>query len=265
MKIYIKIVYLFISISLGILLPLQAKDTISIDTSYFIDENNMELEQIFHTKFIPMGLSGFSLGFHKQNVWFRIDIQNNSPLSDFILDMNEGFYEEAILFYKQDERWKSKTNSMFLNLDQRDVKSRTLAFKIELQPNQKTTLYLKLRAKYGMFGKIEVIPADTYYFKNKINIESFYFAIFGMIFVIGLYHLFIYLNVKQKIYQYYLGYSFFYFIYLINISGMLVYVNLQHYVYKIHLSSTFVVIFLVLFTRELFDIQKNFTFYQSNF
>jgi hypothetical protein len=78
----------------------------------------------------------------------------------------------------------------------------------------------------------------------------------GIIFMLIFFTFFLYSKTKEKIYLYYVGYSFFMLLYFINITGLLVYLNLQTYIYKFQLTASFMMDFLVLFSKEYLQTKK---------
>ncbi|MDD3835078.1 MAG: 7TM diverse intracellular signaling domain-containing protein, partial [Sulfurimonas sp.] len=87
--------------------------------------------------------------------------------------------------------------------------------------------------------------------------ESFFIFVFGVLVIIILFNLFLWLNLGEKIYIYYVGYTFFALLYLINISGLLAYLDLQYYMYKLHFTVGFAIVFLNLFSIEYFNTKKH--------
>jgi hypothetical protein len=224
---------------------------------YLKDETSkLTIEDIKKQEFFQTTKNNFNLGYVKGTVWFKFNVKNISEIEDFILTLNETFYETANLYYEKNAEIKKLSNSLFTLINQRDVKSNQIAFNLNLPKNEEKTIYLELHGKYAYFGKVEIFDKDYFYSKQPMGINAIFTFSLGIIFILIFFTLFLYSKSKEKIYLYYLGYSFFLFIYFSNINGLLVFLNLQKYIYDLQLSAAFMVGFLTLFSKEYLQTKK---------
>jgi two-component sensor histidine kinase len=252
------LVYIFcISVSLG-------ANTLNIDDkkvyenfeiSYIKDETlKLDIKSIQNQKF-KKAKSNFNLGYTKGALWIRFSLKNSSDIDNFILSVGESFYEVANLYY-YDNGWIKKSNSIFRPITKREVMSNHIAYDIDIPKNKETTYYLKLKGKYAYFGNLKIYKKNYFYYAQSNGVNTLFKFVLGIIFILIIYSLFLYIKTKEKIYLYYLGYSFFNFVYYLNISGLLVYVDMQEYIYDLHLSAGFMIGFLILFSIEYMEIEK---------
>ncbi|CAM3396410.1 7TM diverse intracellular signaling domain-containing protein [Arcobacter aquimarinus] len=235
----------------------QANPYNKFEMNYLKDESsNLSINEIVNQEFKENTKNNFNLGFHKGSIWFKFDLKNSTNFENFILTLNEHFYEKANLYYEKDEKIEQLTNSLFTLIDQREVKSNILAFNIDLPKEQIKTIYLELEGKYAYFGKVEVFEKDYFYARQSIGINTLFTFVLGVIFVLIFFTLFLYTKTKEKIYLYYLGYSVFLFIYISNITGLLVFIDLQKYMYDLHLSAAFCIGFMILLSKEYLETKK---------
>lgn len=235
----------------------QANPYNKFEMNYLKDESsNLSINEIVNQEFKETIKNNFNLGFHKGSIWFKFDLKNSTNFENFILTLNEHFYEKANLYYEKDKKIKQLTNSLFTLVDQREVKSNHLAFNIDLPKEQIKTIYLELEGKYAYFGKVEVFEKDYFYARQSIGINTLFTFVLGVIFVLIFFSLFLYTRTKEKIYLYYLGYSVFLFIYISNITGLLVFIDLQKYMYDLHLSAAFGIGFMILLSKEYLETKK---------
>lgn len=235
----------------------QANPYNKFEMNYLKDESsNLSINEIVNQEFKENTKNNFNLGFHKGSIWFKFDLKNSTNFENFILTLNEHFYEKANLYYEKDEKIEQLTNSLFTLIDQREVKSNILAFNIDLPKEQIKTIYLELEGKYAYFGKVEVFEKDYFYARQSIGINTLFTFVLGVIFVLIFFTLFLYTKTKEKIYLYYLGYSVFLFIYISNITGLLVFIDLQKYMYDLHLSAAFGIGFMILLSKEYLETKK---------
>ena len=236
----------------------------NFDILYLEDVNsNLKIQDILKKEFKKRSNSKFALGYKKGTMWFKFSLKNTTNKDSFIISLNESFYEIANLYYK-DEIIIKKENGVFTPIKDRDLKTNYISFDIKIPKNSTRTFLLELKGKYSYFGNITIFEKNSFFSKNLFTINSFYFFIYGVILIIIVFNLFLYLKLREKIYIYYVGYSFFNLIYVINMSGMLVFLDLQYYMYKLHLSAAFMLGFLALFSFEYLNTKyylKKYDFY----
>lgn len=237
------------------LYPLFALDNFQV---FYTEDLNSKatIDEIKAINFTKTTKNNFNLGYHKGSIWFKIIVENRSDTENFILTVNEHFYEIANLYYENNGAMEKLSNSLFSLISQREIKSNQLAFALKLPHNTPQTLYLQLHGKYAYFGKIEILEKEYFYIRQSMGINSFFTFALGVIFVLMFFTLFLYTKTKEIIYLYYVGYSFFMLLYFINITGLLVYLDLQTHIYKFQLTASIMMGFLVLFSKEYLQTKK---------
>ena len=235
----------------------------NFEISYIKDSSNsLSIEELENSKdFIPHS-NKFSLGYSKDTFWIKVNIKNQSSKEDFVLSLNEHFYEKANMHYfdSSNNSWRKRENGVFIPLNQRDIQTSKLAFNLNLPSNNSQTIFLELKGKYPYFGNISLYTKDYFYTHQLLSIDTFFIFQFGILIIIIFFNLFLWLSLREKMFIYYVGYTFFALIYLINISGLLAYFDLQQYVYKLHFSVALTIIFLALFSIEYFEAKKYFKY-----
>src|SRR5574344_1655327 len=233
----------------------------NFEISYLKDSSNeLNIQEIANSNDFQKHSNKFSLGYLKDTIWIKVDLKNKSSKEDFILSLNEHFYEKANMHYfdKSENLWKTLKNGVFTPIKERNIQTSKLAFNFKIQQNSSQTIFVELKAKYAYFGNIAVYSKDYFFASRILNIDSFFILQFGILLIIIIFNLFLWLSLKEKVYIYYVGYAFFALVYLINISGLLIYFDLQHYMYKLHFSASLCIIFLSLFSIEYFEANKYF-------
>ena len=227
--------------------------------SYLKDETSvLTIDDILKKEFIKTANSNFTLGFTKGTAWIKFNVDNKSKIKDFILSINESFYETANLYYIDNltKQLITKTNGLLTPIEKRDIKINNLAFDIALSQNNKYTFYLELKAKYAYFGNIQLYKKSYFWFDKKFGINTLYIFMFGLTLMTILFNLLLYIAAKEKIYLYYIGFSFFTFVYIFKMSGFLVYFGLQSLIYDLQMSVAFLISFLILFSIEYLEVKK---------
>lgn len=233
----------------------------NFEISYLKDSSNsLNIQEIANSNDFQKHSNKFSLGYLKDTIWIKVDLKNKSSKEDFILSLNEHFYEKANMHYfdKSENLWKTLKNGVFTPIKERNIETSKLAFNFKIQQNSSQTIFVELKAKYPYFGNIAVYSKDYFFASRILNIDSFFILQFGILLIIIIFNLFLWLSLKEKVYIYYVGYAFFALVFLINISGLLIYFDLQHYMYKLHFSVSLCIIFLSLFSIEYFEAKRYF-------
>lgn len=227
----------------------------NFDFLYYKSNENITIKEIVDINFKEKSSNNFSLGYVPQELWIKLKIKNNSQNSNFILTVNEHFYEKFNLYYF-DKKWIKKENGLFKPIQNREIKTNKLSFKLFLPTNEQREFYLQLKGKYAYFGNLQLYNSQEFFIKEQISINSFYIFIFGIFTIILIFSGFLFVKLKEKIYFYYFGYSFFYLIYTVNISGVLVYLDFQYYIYELQATGAFTTAFLTLFSIEYLKTKK---------
>lgn len=223
----------------------------------FNDKTSMlKIEEVANRQFVQSSKNNFNLGYKDGTIWFKFNLTNHDNEEEFILSLNETFYEVANL-YHYDKKWIKKENSLSTPIKDRKIKSNHLAFDVTLDKNQTKEFYLELKAKYAYFGKVSLYEWGDFYYKTSRGINILYTFVLGIFLSIVLFTLFLFMKTREKIYFYYGGYSFFNSIFFLNTSGLLVYIDLQRYIYELLFASAFAMGFLVLFSKEYLEIPKH--------
>lgn len=240
---------------------LQITDKINyydnFELSYLkVPDSNFTINDIHKQSFTKKTSNKFTLGYTKGDVWFKLDIHNNSNNEDFILSLGESFYEVANLYYVEDNKWVHKYNGVFTSINEREVSTNHLSFKLQIPQNQTKTIYLQIQGKYAYFGNINVQEERYFYQHIVLGVNTLYIILLGIILIITVFNTFLYFKTKERIYLYYVGYSFFNYIYVSNLSGLLVFLDLQFLIYKLQFSAAFMIGFLILFSLEFFNTKQ---------
>ncbi|WP_066403514.1 7TM diverse intracellular signaling domain-containing protein [Aliarcobacter cryaerophilus] len=262
---YLISIFLFINFLYANSSTLVLEDEFSFNENFEISylkdsSNSLNIQEIANSNDFQKHSNKFSLGYLKDTIWIKVDLKNKSSKEDFILSLNEHFYEKANMHYfdKSENLWKTLKNGVFTPIKERNIETSKLAFNFKIQQNSSQTIFVELKAKYPYFGNIAVYSKDYFFASRILNIDSFFILQFGILLIIIIFNLFLWLSLKEKVYIYYVGYAFFALVYLINISGLLIYFDLQHYMYKLHFSVSLCIIFLSLFSIEYFEAKRYF-------
>ncbi|MFP4486078.1 MAG: sensor histidine kinase [Campylobacterales bacterium] len=224
--------------------------------NYLIDQSG-DISEISKKSFNKTSSSDFSFGYVGK-VWLKIEITNKTDGNQFVLTLNESFYDKANLYIKENNTWIEKKNGIDIPLKSRHVKHSRISFDIDIPKDSSKSVFIELKTKYPYFGNVEVYQKDFFPLSMMYDPAIVYIFVLGISLVILFFTFLMYMEIKERVFLYYSGYLFFNIIYLINMSGILVYVDLAHYIYALHFATCFFIAFLWLFTLEYLEIKKDF-------
>ena len=228
--------------------------------SYYYDKSNsLKLKDIKNKLFLNIPKQ-YSLSIEKNIVWYKVDINNNSSLNKkLFLHNNFGYMSKEIELY---ESFNNKIiNKEIYNLFDKNIgkklRGKTIVYPINLNANSIKTIYIKNTSLVHQILGIEIYD-EKQSIQNSIS-QSFYGNIIvTILFTLALYNLMLYIFIKRKEFA-------FYSLYLLNCGIGLFYMygsvfqNLNLYgeeIYLFNITAIFVTLFLALFIKYLFDIDK---------
>ncbi len=130
-------------------------------------------------------------------------------------------------------------------------------FSLQFEAGEKKELYIKLSSIYGVFGAIQFKTPKKFHDTNHFK-EKLYMFYFGAILTIGLYNLFIFFFLREKIYLYYVSYVFIFIIWSANYKGILLpFTSMETYdILQITIPIFFTM--LILFSQAVLETKKYF-------
>jgi signal transduction histidine kinase len=189
--------------------------------------------------------------------WFIIEYEN---LKNVEIEQYFGFdiacFEIADLYYKDSTDWIHIKNGLLIPIEKREVYSRLPGFEVTFKPYEEKTLYLHLHSKYLV--PTEIVSTRTTTFKKTEQKYLFvYWFYIGAAFSILLYNLLLFIQLRDKVYLYYILYVTCLLIWISLDSGLFLYFNSNIKLYYfLSIGSPTMAFFLTLFTREILKIRQ---------
>ena len=189
--------------------------------------------------------------------WFIIEYEN---LKNVEIEQYFGFdiacFEIADLYYKDSTDWIHIKNGLLIPIEKREVYGRLPGFEVSFKPYEGKTLYLHLHSKYLV--PTEIVSTSTTTFKKTDQKYLFvYWFYIGAAFSILLYNLLLFIQLRDKVYLYYILYVTCLLIWISLDTGLFLYFNSNIKVYYfLSIGSPTMAFFLTLFTREILKIRQ---------
>lgn len=227
---------------------------------YYIKDTSSSLnyKNIKNIDFKKKITNRFSFGYIDYPIWLKLELNNNSKeANNFILALEEPFFDNITLMYEKNGNVHSIQNSIKDDIMEREQPHPNSHFKLYLEPNETLTVYLKVRSLFSTFAEI-FIYNEKYYIHNSKQSYFIYFIYLGAIATMAFYNLFLYLYLKEISYLYYFGYSFNFGFWVGLFSGALYYYIPIKYIYHLHFCAPLSLVFLILFSNKVLNIKSSY-------
>lgn len=230
------------------------KSTIYIDYS-----KQLDFERIKNKDFTQNSEKLLSFGYSpKFNVWIKFTLSNNEnntihKILEYVnpLTTNIELYDSLTGLITKEGLFNINENRKSINP----------IFKIELNPNETKTYYLKVNSSVTtLIVGLNLLNVESFYEEEVLH-QSILSFFFGAMIILALYNLFIYFFTKDKNYLFYLFYiTGIIFHHLLYVGVAYLYILNPLVIEKIISFSSLIVglpaFALALFTRSFLDISK---------
>lgn len=266
---------LFYFTFLFLTMPLSATPTLNLqnnieaytnfDIEYFEDKSiePLTLEQVKKEKFQTTS-NAFAFGYNTHTFWFRVILSNTTHTDkEIFLELTEIIHKNIDLYVlSNDATVQHQKNGLMIPVKERSIKTSNPTFSIVFKPGEKKEVYVKLSSIYSVFGSIQFKTPKTFYYDNNFK-NRLYMFYFGAVIMIGLYNLFIYIYLREKVYLYYISYVFTFVLWSANYKGILLpYITMEIYD-MLQVTIPIFFFFLILFSQTILDTKKNFQLFHQ--
>jgi len=227
---------------------------------YFEDTSDkfLTIDQIRKEKFQTIS-NAFTFGYNTNDFWFRVTVENKSEKAkEIFLELTEIIHKNVDLYViSSDTISQHEKNGLSVPIKERHIKVSNPTFSLQFEAAEKKELYIKLSSIYGVFGAIHLKTPQNFHDTNHFK-EKLYMFYFGAIIAIGLYNLFLFFFLRDKIYLYYVSYVFVFVIWSANYKGILLpYITIETYnILQITIPIFFTL--LILFSQAVLETKKFF-------
>lgn len=221
-------------------------------------ENHYSLNQALKSTHWQLNQNRITQGYSRSGYWHQFDLTNAAPYPrTFLVEFSEAFFEKIDLYRKKaDGTWAHQVNGLKTPIDQRAFFDPNPVFKVTVMANSSTPLVFNTYSKIGHYGAF-IVHSEASYNENKNLRTHLYTFLLGALIAILIYNLFLFLQLKQKIYVYYLLHSTFFVAWVLLYSGWVTvyFSGIIHLLWHISLPLAF--IFLMLFSQTLLKSKTN--------
>ncbi|MEA2100119.1 MAG: 7TM diverse intracellular signaling domain-containing protein, partial [Campylobacterota bacterium] len=227
--------------------------------SYFFDEtDSMDIEDVSKTHFTQNIPSQFTLGYHDKNIWFKIKIKNTSETNSFVLQFTEPFWNKFNLYQQTSNGYLKQEAGLLSPLKKREIEDASPAFAITINKGEIKTLYINGQTVNGYLGAFNLYTAKEFFRPSRITLNTFYQLYSGILLIIIILNFLLLIEMRERIYAYYIGYVSAYIIFVSMFSSSYLYLGFSGWNHGLHTMGSIVLMFLSLFSGAFLELDKYF-------
>jgi PAS domain S-box-containing protein len=193
------------------------------DIDYIEDaKKNLSVEDLIEDQSLAWTRSKktyINFGYTKSQFWFRFTVNNlTKKVFPWLLEIDYPFIDLIELYIpdKPGHFLVKKTGSI-LPFGSRDVKDITYIFKISQKPGD-TTYFIRIDSRNSINFRINMLSPDSYIELLRRDLPV-YWAYFGLMVVMVLYHLSIYILTRDRVYSYFALFVALFLLFEFNFKG----------------------------------------------
>lgn len=144
-----------------------------------------------------------SFGFDRAPYWFRLQLDNRSNVTEWLMEVNFSPLDE-VAFFVQDQQgnWIRKIAGDTFPIEVRDEMHRHPVFSFSLPPGSQRTVYLRVQTSSSVQVPIVVWTKDEYS-RVSSHLQLLNGLFYGAMLLMTLYQLFLFFSVRDRITLYY--------------------------------------------------------------
>lgn len=254
------LLFMYLPASFASILISEGADTITDFSLYtFYDEKSAltidEVAELDFTQTIP---SRFTLGYKEGTVWFKVTIENKSSESDFILYFTEPFWSTFTLFEPTRQGWQKQASGLLTPLSKRRIQDANPAFALRIAPGTATTYFIQGQTVNAQIGTFKLFTEKEFFRPSRLTFNIFYPFYSGILFIIMILNVFLLLEIRERIYAYYIGYVSAFIVFVCMFNGSYLYAGFAPWNQGLHATGTVVMAFMALFSGAFLELEKYF-------
>jgi len=243
----------------SVLITDTQKEYSNFSLHYLYDEKSaLTIEKaaaIPFTKTIP---NQFSLGYQDGTAWFKLTIENRSANRDFILYFSEPFWSSFDLYAFEDNKWILYKNGLNTPLKDRQIEDTNPVFSIQIHTGESKTYFIRGETHNAQIGEFKLYTEKEFFRPSRLKLNTFYLFYSGVLFIIIALNILLMMEMRERIYAYYIGYVSSFIVFISMFSGSYLILGIKGWSEGLHTVGTVVLAFMALFSAEFFQLKTFF-------
>lgn len=227
-------------------------------TSLFISNPNQVLN--FETNFIKNEGKVLNFANTQSAFWFRLEVERKVD-EKIYLEINNPMLDSVIFFEKIDNQLQQIAQSgAAFAFQKREIQYTEPNFLLPLIEGEKKVFYLYVKSNFPTQTTLSIGTAKEI-LEAQHPFDVAMGGYIGIMVVMGLYNLFVFFSIRDKLYLYYVFYVFGICLTYTMFKGYsfeFLWSNSEQINFYIPPVSSFVVFFMLLFARSFLDLKKNY-------
>jgi signal transduction histidine kinase len=224
---------------------------------FIYDEKSLlTVDKIADQNFTQTIPSQFSLGYKTGTVWFKLTIENKSKESNFILYFSEPFWSTFNLYEPTSSGWKKHKGGLLTPLDERKIEDANPTFPLTVAPGTSKTYFLQGETINAQIGAFTLYSEKEFFRPSRLTLRTFYPFYSGILFIIMILNIFLLIEIRERIYAYYIGYVSAFIAFVTMFNGCYLYIGFQPWEQGLHVIGTVVLAFMALFSKTFLELEK---------
>ncbi len=221
-------------------------------------DSELTINDVVNKNFTQTLSSQFSLGYRGGTIWFKITLENRGDSSDFVLFFTEPFWEVFDLYRQTPHGWVADKNGLYTPLKEKSIEDAAPAFPLHIKPDHLQTYYIKAKTVNGIIGAFKLFTEKEFFRPSRLDLNTFYLFYSGVLFIIIILNIFLWIEMKERIYAYYIGYVSSFILFVSMFSGNYLYLGLPSWNQGLHTVGTIVLAFMALFSGTFLELNRYF-------
>ncbi len=227
----------------------------------------LSFEEVMEKKFQQSNNNSYNYGFTSSAIWMRFQVKSqNSFLNDEWVFFVEYPQLDSVTFYfpveqenGEEDIYIEKEGGDLFPFSKRDIESRVLTYTVPFEIKKNPIIYVRIQSTSVVHIPIYLSPQRIFHIKDN-ETQIIFGVYFGIMFIMGLYNLFLFLSLKERIYLYYVLTVSFSILYMVSYHGYGFRYFWSESLYlqskMIPLSGLIATVCLNLFTIEFLETKK---------
>jgi hypothetical protein len=176
-------------------------------------DNNFSFHQVRSSRaYLPFDKDIVNFQVSKSTFWLKLTVRNNGSTSNNLIEVIQPLLEEVYLYSPvsnfPNKYHVIKQGEKFPFFKRTYDQSVNFLFKLDLDPGETKTFYLKVRGHKQILMPIRIIQEEK--LTGEVSNQTLWFGIYcGIVIVMFLYNLFVYYSIKDRSYLYYVLHTLF--------------------------------------------------------
>lgn len=187
--------------------------------SYFEDvSNSLQSPPVDYIEWKEVGKDAFNAGYTKSTFWFRFEVVNPKTNDyDCVLEF-KNVLGEVCLYSPNGDSYSVSKAGFNIPIDSVDISHQFPLFRLNIEALSQKTYYFSVESDGSLNVNVDLSSIGAFYRDDRTK-QFLYGIFFGIVIVMSIYHLIVFIFLKDSAYLYYVAAIASYGLYLFHVNG----------------------------------------------